>query len=275
MKQVFILLCVIFIFFSCSSNGDEEIVGTKYLQEILIKEHTYKFGEPSKVGDTYEVFKYSPTGKLIKKTTNYYKAIAQSRIEYNTDYIYDEKGRLVDEKEFFYTVLDYRYMYSYNSIDSISEKKKYNKDGRLYETWTYEYEGDKLSEATKIINYMSSLYGYTYKYSYEGNKIIETAYKIPEGSLWGVTVDEYDSKGNFLRNTWTNAETGKTVEQRGASYEYDSKGRVLKMLSWGNTSTEITYKDFFYSEEGVLQKVHLSYSYKQDESDLIYHYTHK
>lgn len=275
MKQVFILLCLVSVLYSCSSDGDEEIGGVKYLQEILIKEHVYKFGEPSKVGDTYEVFKYSPTGKLLKKTTNYFLAIAQSRVEYNTEYIYDIQDRLIDEKKFFYTVLDSRYMYTYNSIDSLSGMKKYNEKGKLLETWTYEYEEGKLSETTRIDNFMSGVYGYTYKYSYEGNKIIETAYKIPEGSLWGVLVDEYDSKGNFLKNTWTNAETGKTVEQRGASYEYDSKGRVLKMLSWGNTPTNITYKDYFYSEEGVLQKVHLSYSYKQDESDLIYHYTYK
>ena len=86
MKKYLLLavgLTVMFNLVSCSSDDDDNGTGgngKKYLAEITVKEHPWKFGERTTYGEDYESYKYDEKGNLLRKTTNYYSAVVDTRI---------------------------------------------------------------------------------------------------------------------------------------------------------------------------------------------------
>lgn len=161
MKNLLLIILLIPLFASCSRDDDNNGIGgtggTSYLSEIIVKEHVYKFGQASILGEPYESYQYDRSGNLLKKETNYYYTNEIGRILSTYEYSYDDKGKLVEKRDYTYLSLDCKYIYSYNSIDSISEMKKYDKDGRLTETWTYEYDNSrKLIKAKVLKNTISA-----------------------------------------------------------------------------------------------------------------------
>lgn len=277
MKKVFPLLLLAllptFVFTACSSDDDNDNESKdKYLSEIIVKEHEYNYGVADTYGKLYENYMYDSKGYLLKKKTNYYIPTANSRISGEYIYTYDNNNRVIERNDYQLSRLEYKYFYSYNSIDSVSEMKKYTKDGDLSETWTYEYDNSKrLSKAT-VIGLNS---GYIHNYTYSGYNITDTTYSIREKALFGITFNEYDSHGNLTSNTWTNGDTGKKTQQKGITYEYNSNGKMTKSTSWSMLPKNLTYKDYTYNEDGTLHKIHISYSNKTSESDLIYEYIYK
>lgn len=264
---------------SCSSddddNGNQYGNGKKYLAEIMVKEHPWKFGERSNSGEDYESYRYDENGNLLEKTTNYYNAAANMRIYHSYKYTYDDRNRVIvmDERG----LSTYKYKYQYNEFDSVSVMQKYNKDGRLYTEYTYEYDNNRrLSKLTERDVLSSSGYGYVRKYSYEGNSITEVTTMLKDGSPFGTMVWVYDSHKNLLKETWTNDETGKSTVQKDNSYEYNAKGQLVR---WTNRNwiftDELSYRDYYYNEDGTIERIHLSYSFKADRSDLIYTYIWK
>jgi hypothetical protein len=265
----------------CSSddddNGNSGDSGKKYLAEVTVKEHPWKFGERTTYGEDYEDYKYDAKGNLIEKETNYYSSLLSGRNNYKYVYTYDDKNRLVEMNEYWLYSLNYKYKYQYNEFDSVSVMLKYNKDGKLYTEYTYEYDGSKrLSKLTERDALSSSGYGYVRKYSYSGNSVTEVTTMLKDGSPFGTMVWEYDSHHNLLKETWTNDETGKSTIQKDNSYEYNTKGQLTRWTSkdWIFTD-KLSYRDYYYNEDGTIERIHLSYSFKDDKSDLIYTYTWK
>lgn len=274
MKKLLFLLVVFTSFIACSDD-DEKNNENKYLYEIIVKEHQYKFGVVDSYGEAYENFIYDSNGNLLNKKTNYYVSAFNGRVSHEYSYMYDDANHLTQSSEYELSLLKYKYIYSYNSIDSISKMKVYNKDGELYETWTYEYDNTKRLIKATYKDELSNNFGYIHNYTYSGYNITDTTYNLKDGSLFGITLDEYDSHGNLTSNTWINGNTGKRTQQKGIIYEYDLNGKITKETSWGMLSDNLTYKDYTYNEDGSIQKIHLSYSYNKDESDLIYEYIYK
>lgn len=274
MKKVLLLVmgfAAVLSLSCCSSddddNGNSGDSGKKYLAEVTVKEHPWKFGERTTYGEDYEDYKYDAKGNLIEKETNNYKYV----------YTYDDKNRLVEMNEYWLYSLNYKYKYQYNEFDSVSVMLKYNKDGKLYTEYTYEYDGSKrLSKLTERDALSSSGYGYVRKYSYSGNSVTEVTTMLKDGSPFGTMVWEYDSHHNLLKETWTNDETGKSTIQKDNSYEYNTKGQLTRWTSkdWIFTD-KLSYRDYYYNEDGTIERIHLSYSFKDDKSDLIYTYTWK
>lgn len=284
MKKVLLLVmgfAAVLSLSCCSSddddNGNSGDSGKKYLAEVTVKEHPWKFGERTTYGEDYEDYKYDAKGNLIEKETNYYSSLLSGRNNYKYVYTYDDKNRLVEMNEYWLYSLNYKYKYQYNEFDSVSVMLKYNKDGKLYTEYTYEYDGSKrLSKLTERYALSSSGYGYVRKYSYSGNSVTEVTTMLKDGSPFGTMVWEYDSHHNLLKETWTNDETGKSTIQKDNSYEYNTKGQLTRWTSkdWIFTD-ELSYRDYYYNEDGTIERIHLSYSFKDDKSDLIYTYTWK
>ena len=284
MKKVLLLVmgfAAVLSLSCCSSddddNGNSGDSGKKYLAEVTVKEHSWKFGERTTYGEDYEKYKYDAKGNLIEKETNYYSSLLSGRNNYKYVYTYDDKNRLVEMNEYRFYSLNYKYKYQYNEFDSVSVMLIYNKDGELYTEYTYEYDGSKrLSKLTERDALSSSGYGYVRKYSYSGNSVTEVTTMLKDGSPFGTKVWEYDSHHNLLKETWTNDETGKSTIQKDNSYEYNSKGQLTKRTSKGYYfKDELSYRDYYYNEDGTIERIHLSYSFKDDKSDLIYTYTWK
>lgn len=267
-------LATMFNLVSCSSDDDDNGTGgngKKYLAEITVKEHPWKFGECSEYGEDYEIYKYDEKGNLIQYDD------FRGLLIYRYTYVYDEKKRIIEKNDLRLYSLEYKYKYQYNEFDSVSVMQKYNKDGKLYTEYTYEYDSSKrLSKLTERDALSSTGYGYARKYSYSGNTVTEVTTMLKDGSPFGTMVWEYDNHHNLLKETWTNDETGKSTVQKDNSYEYNAKGQLTKWTSKGYYfKDELSYRDYYYNEDGTIERIHLSYSFKDDKSDLIYTYTWK
>lgn len=277
MKKILFLMAMLpmMLFTACSSDDENDTSkNDKYLYEIRVTEHKYKYGTAEEYGELYEDYIYDTNKNLLKKETNYYNPVVDDRIKTKYLYKYDENNRLIEENVD--GLSGSKSFYSYNSNDLISKKIVYDNDGDLHETWTYEYDNTrKLIKSTVVENWLSNNFGYIHNYTYSGNEITETTYNLQDGTLFGITFDEYDSYGNLISNTWTNGETGKKTQQKGIAYEYNSKGQISKETFWTMDPNHLTYRNYTYNEDGTVQKVHISYSYKTGESELRYEYIQK
>ncbi|MBR5697995.1 MAG: hypothetical protein IKX44_05155 [Prevotella sp.] len=282
MKKVLLLtmgLTMMFNLVSCSSDDDDNGTsgsnGKKFLAEITVKEHPWKFGERTTYGEDYENYKYDEKGNLLEKITNYYSSVTKTRLYHSYKYTYDERNRAIVMDEV--GLSTYKYKYQYNEFDSVSVMQQYNDDGKLITEYTYEYDSSKrLSKLTERNALSSTSYGYVRKYSYSGNTVTEVSTMLQDGSPFGTMVWEYDSHHNLLKETWINDKTGKSTVQKDNTYQYNTKGQLTRWTSknWVLTD-ELSYRDYYYNKDGTIERIHLSYSFKDDKSDLIYTYTWK
>lgn len=273
MKRILIMLPVMAILFfltSCSEDEDFKTEEVEYLSEIIINEHEKKFGEISEYGELYEKYIYNQDGTLQEKTTNHYLAGLGCRLERNYKYKYDEKKRVIEKNEYELTLFKKKYKYEYNSIDSVSRMFVYNDDGDLDEEWTYEYNNQKKLIRTTEKDAWD--FGYVSEYRYEGNNIYIEKTNIKDGSLFGNFIFEYDSHGNLLQEIFISGNTGKESIEQKYEYMYDTLGRIQRKSEKDYYSDYWTYYDYYYNEDGTINKISVSYSYKDDESELRYNY---
>lgn len=279
-KVLFMLPILVALFFvGCSSDSDVEPGGNngnRILSEIVINEHEKKFGEISEYGELYEQYIYNIDGTLQEKTTNYYNALLDGRIDRNYKYEYDDKKRVVEMNEYKFTLLDKKRKYEYNSIDSVSRMLVYDDDGDLDEEWTYEYDSQKrLIKTVEKDIWVSNDFGYISEYRYEGNNVYIEKTMLDDGSLFGNYVFEYDTHGNLLQETYISGDTGRESIEQKYEYKYDSSGRIQRKSQKSYVLDDWTYYDYFYNEDGTINKISVSYSYKDDESELRYNYIYK
>ena len=274
MKKVLLLavgLAAMFNLVSCSSDDDDNGTGgngKKYLAEITVKEHPWKFGERTTYGEDYESYKYDEKGNLVRKTTNYYSAVVDMRILHTYDYTYDNKNRVIVMDE--WGLSTYKYKYQYNEYDSVSVMQKYNKDGKLYTEYTYEYDNSKrMSQLTERDALSSTGYGYVRKYSYSGNTVTEdngqnTTTKTYDALSRLIEVEdnsgttsytlhangnplEIDVLGNSLTFAYDNYGRRTTMidPSRGTTtYQYDNAGNTSNMTDANNNVTQMTYDKY-------------------------------
>ncbi|WP_346712404.1 hypothetical protein [Phocaeicola plebeius] len=276
-KMLFILPILVALFFvGCSSDGDGDPGGNngnKVLSEIVINEHEKKFGEINEYGELYEQYIYNPDGTLQEKTTNYYNALLDGRIDCNYKYEYDDKKRVVEMNEYTFTLFEKKRKYEYNNIDSVSRMLVYDDDGDLNEEWTYEYDSQK--RLIKTVEKDAWDFGYISEYRYEGNNVYIEKTMLDDGSLFGNYVFEYDTHGNLLQETYISGDTGRESIEQKYEYKYDSSGRIQRKSQKSYVLDDWTYYDYFYNEDGTINKISVSYSYKDDESELRYNYIYK
>lgn len=273
MKKILIMLpamVILFFITSCSEDEDSKTEEVEYLSEIIINEHEKKFGEISEYGELYERYIYNQDGTLQEKTTNHYLAGLGCRLERNYKYKYDEKKRVIEKNEYELTLFKKKYKYEYNSIDSVSRMYVYNDDGDLDEEWTYEYDNQKRLIRTTEKDAWN--FGYVSQYRYEGNNIYIEKTNIKDGSLFGNYIFEYDSHSNLLQEIFISGNTGKESIEQKYEYKYDSFGRIQRKSEKDYYSDYWTYYDYYYNEDGTINKISVSYSYKDDESELRYNY---
>ena len=273
MKKILIMLpamVILFFITSCSEDEDSKTEEVEYLSEIIINEHEKKFGEISEYGELYERYIYNQDGTLQEKTTNHYLAGLGCRLERNYKYKYDEKKRVIEKNGYELTLFKKKYKYEYNSIDSVSRMYVYNDDGDLDEEWTYEYDNQKRLIRTTEKDAWN--FGYVSQYRYEGNNIYIEKTNIKDGSLFGNYIFEYDSHSNLLQEIFISGNTGKESMEQKYEYKYDSFGRIQRKSEKDYYSDYWTYYDYYYNEDGTINKISVSYSYKDDESELRYNY---
>lgn len=278
MRKILFLMAVLpmVLFAACSSDDDNLDDGTKYLSEIVIKEHKKKFGEISEYGELYEQYKYNQDGTIAEKSTNYYVNTVSSRINHTYKYTYDSQKRLIERNDYELTLFEKRYKYEYNSIDSVSRMMVYDDDGDLDEDWTFEYDNQRrLIKTIEKDIWLSNDFGYISEYTYENNKVYVVKHSTKDGSLFGRFIYEYDSKDNLLQETFISGDTGKESIEQKYEYKYDSLGRIQRKSKKAYLFDGWTYYDYLYNDDSTINKISISYSYKDDESELRYNYVWK
>lgn len=275
MKNVLFLMAMLpmMLLTACSSDDDNLDDGTKYLSEIVIKEHKKKFGNISEYGELYEQYKYNQNGTIAEMTTNYYVSAVNSRIDHTYRYTYDSQKRLIERNDYELTLFKKKYKYEYNSIDSVSRMIVYDNDGDLDEEWTYKYDSQgRLIRTVEKDVWLSNDFGYISEYTYENNKVYVVKHSTKDGSLFGRFIYEYDSKDNLLQETYISGDTGKESIEQKYEYKYDSLGRIQRKSKKSYLFDDWTYYDYLYNDDGTINKISISYSYKDDESELRYNY---
>lgn len=264
------------LFTACSDDDKDLDGGIEYLSEIIVKDHEKKFGEISEYGELYEQYKYNQDGTIAEKTTNYYVNAVSSRIDHTYRYTYDSQKRLIERNDYTLTLLDKKYKYEYNNIDSVSHMMVYGDDGGLDEDWTFEYDDQRrLIKTTEKDVWLSKDFGYISEYTYEANNIYVVKHSIEDGSLFGRFIYEYDSKDNLLQETYISGDTGKESIEQKYEYVYDSLGRIQRKSKKAYLFDDWTYYDYLYNDDSTINKISISYSYKDDESELRYNYVWK
>lgn len=272
LKTFWLLLVAVLSFgiTSCSSDDDGVNVSeNKSLSKVIVKEHLKKFGEISSSGVLCEEQEYDKQGRLRYKMTNYILRSDIGRAYFTYRFKYDEAGRLIEKVES--ELSHYIYKYTYNDIDSVASMIKYDyKDGRKIEETKYVYGADRKLKTMTVVNVWD--FGYIHSYSYSGRTVTDVTTMNKDGSPFGTMVHEYDEHNNLLKETWTNDETGKSTVQKLNSYEYNSLGKMVKSTTSLMFLDQKTYKSYIYNEDGTIKTIRISYSWKDDESELRYEY---
>lgn len=267
-----ILTTTMVAFLSCSKDNDQSNqIKMKYSQ-ITIMEYQWKFGEVSSYGDLYEQYTYDNNGNLIKSETNHYINSTIGRIPEYSSFQYDEHNHLIERNDYKLSLFVNKYKYTFNSIDSIATMDKYTENGTLSESWTYTYDNQRrLIQAKQTYDIIIP---YVDDYSYEGNNVTVVRHRADNGELFGTTLFEYDEHHNLLKETWTNGDTGKKDLEIYNEYSYNSDSKISKITSHGYYSkNDLTYKEYTYNSDGTIHRIHVSYSFKTDQSNLDYTYS--
>lgn len=178
--------------------------------------------------------------------------------------------------EYRFTLFEKKRKYEYNNLDSVSRMLVYDDDGDLNEEWTYEYDSQKrLIKTVEKDILVSNNFGYISEYRYEGNNVYIEKTMLNDGTLFGNFIFEYDTHGNLLQETYINGDTGRESLEQKYEYQYDSSGRIQRKSKKESYSDSWTYYDYFYNEDGTINKISVSYSFKNDESELRYNYIWK
>jgi hypothetical protein len=280
------LVIVLFVLFltvqGCSKGDDDNNTSSNqssYLESITVTEYGWEFGEVSKNGELYEKYVYNAQGKLTKFTSKYYSSFWEGRIEDEDFYEYDDNGRLQQKTSYLnFGITKIIYKCQCNEFDSIAKMEQYDKNGKLDKTFLYEYDNAKrLVKLTEQPANSLSDYTYVRQYTYTDKTKTEvqiTFHKGVENEKKDTTVWEYDNHNNLLDKY--EIVNGKKIYTDKITYEYDNVGRMLKKTVRDRyIETDFTYYDYSYNEDGTINKIHVSYSFQSDQSDLVYTYTWK
>lgn len=282
------LVIVLFVLFltvqGCSKGDDDNNTSSNqssYLESITVTEYGWEFGEVSKNGELYEKYVYNAQGKLTKFTSNYYSSYWKGRIEDEDIYDYNENGQLCQKTRYLnFGITKIIYRCQCNEFDSIAKIEQYDKDGKLDKTFLYEYDSNKrLVKLTELQPPLvtSSIWSYVSEYTYTPNSKMEVKSSFideVEQEKKDTTVWEYDAHNNLLEKY--EIVKGNEIIIENNTYEYDNSGRITrKTVRDRYLDNNFTYYDYFYNEDGTIDKIHVSYSFQSDQSDLVYTYTWK
>ncbi|MBR4327958.1 MAG: hypothetical protein IKP73_20770 [Bacteroidales bacterium] len=280
-----IVLFVLFLTVQSCNKGDDDDNSSSnqssYLESITVTEYEWKFGEVSQDGELYEKYTYNPQGKLTKFTSNYYSSYWKGRIEDEDIYDYNEKGQLCQKTRYLnFGITKIIYKCQCNEFDSIAKIEQYDKDGKLDKTFSYEYDNAKrLIKLTELQPPLvtSSIWSYVSEYTYTPNLKMEVKSSFideVEQEKKDTTIWKYDAHNNLLEKY--EIVKGKEIIIENNTYEYDNSGRITrKTVRDRYLDNNFTYYDYFYNEDGTIDKIHVSYSFQSDQSDLVYTYVWK
>ena len=235
---------------------------------------------------------YDEKGKLIQKISKegYFSKIKDNEYKYiyYTNYIYDDKNRLIEEEKCSEDLLDGEKMiYTYDNHNNIIEKISFNDENNHFyrEIYDYNTENRKTNYRKEyIINgYKDKIKENIWKYNKSGNIDEEYVYELSstqyeEGTLIynnAIRYYKYNDKGKLIeiRDKYLSSDSiiAQGATEGHTSYVYNSKGNLLSKagfidgrLSWSECYDECQYLvgEVYVSQEGEIYN--RQHYYQQD-----------
>ena len=241
-----------------------------------ISESKYLYNEKGKL--MQKIFK---EGDFPKTDNNQYKHI------YYTNYIYDDKNRLIEEEECDLDLLKgKKVIYTYDEYGNITEKISFtDKDNHFYkEMYEYNTENRRISYKKEYVidKYKDKIKNNTWKYDNLGRIIEEYVYELSstqyeEGALIynnAIRYYKYNDKGKLFEikdQYLSDSIIAQGATQGHTYYAYDSEGNLLcksnfgeGRLRWRECYDECQHlvEEVYVSQEGETYK--RQYYYQED-----------
>lgn len=215
-------------------------------------------------------YKYDTNNNLIEHTQ-----LGQGII---TQYFYDVKGHIIEEKHYDRDgiVTIYR-IYTYDEYGNVVDDIQYDKNGNIEfeRPWNYIYSDNGLVlEKSRIYEIESGITGIGFKYEYDSNnrlfKEIQGGYL--QNGIWEYTGDyarqyEYDELGRLqhIIYIYNGMQKSKT------EYKYNENGKLYELIIYEENFTAHTF--YYYNDNGhVIEEIHTRDNY--DGSRLFYNYVY-
>ena len=157
---------------------------------------------------------------------------------------YDENSNLLTE---FYKSNDglagYGSAFTYDEKGNKLTYKAYDNSGKVVgtEEYTYNEAGQLISQKSRNDDSYPVDSAYTYNENGLLIKKVNTYPENPESAFWFVY--SYDSKGNLVKEEWTNIQGGEKSPHSHIDFTYDANGNKLSEIHSNGTKTEWTYDD--------------------------------
>lgn len=207
------------------------------------KMHNYEGGDFLK-GYTYDEY---------GRKTEYFGINADGTRSWVTEYSYDEKGNLIEER-----TGDSVNVMTYDEEGRILSKVSYYKDEKGNETY-YEYDDQGYVIAETRIERYSEEITYTFDITYNEDHTEATIEQFRNGEPNGVTEETYNAVGQVLRSTVRDANGN---WKRSQSWEYDAAGNLLQEDNYSSSETQADYMTIYtYDENGLLVSKNVDYYY--------------
>lgn len=172
-------------------------------------------------------YTYDAQGRLAEKAEHWRSGALRSR----TTYGYDSKGNkieeIVDDLRYPQDVGRTRWTYRYDDAGNMIEEARHRADGPPKERTTYVYDAHGRRSSTSIYEADGSLLvRYKHVYDAKGNKL-EQANSGEDGIVFIRWISTYDAHGNRTRQVAQFPDGSSSGEEVG-TYEYDSRGNWIK-----------------------------------------------
>ena len=132
--------------------------------------------------------------------------------------------------------LEARSEYSYDEYGKKTSEDKYNSEGNLIDTISYEY--DESENLIREVGENSSTIEYIYD---DVGNMVETHYNVGSDNEWSQTF-VYDDFGNQIKR---NDPNGRRVE-----FIYDANGKIIRRIDYTSDGEEDSRQEYGYDQTG-------------------------
>lgn len=212
---------------------------------LCVQEHLHNY----EGGDFLKGYTYDEYGRK----TEYFGINADGTRSWVTEYSYDEKGNLIEER----TGNTISVMTYDEAGHLVSDISYYKEECNAENYFVYDEAGFVIEE-TRIERYSDEV-TYTFTMTYDENHTQATIEQFKNGEPNGVTTETYNVDGQVLTSTVHDANGN---WKRTMTWTYDEEGRLLQEGNYSRSETQADYLTIYtYDENGLLISKNVDYYY--------------
>lgn len=187
--------------------------------------------------DRKDIYKYDKKGNLIEIDTDNMEGGLHNKRIYKYDnrgnmtylyynfpsdfmtYRYDDKGNMIEEREYLFSKIRYKFVNKYDDKGNRIERYEYSPEGRLKWKTSYRYDDNNNLIEERDYDPKKLIKTITYQYDEKSNVIGEKVYGSNGNLRYKYTYQyEYDERGNWLKEIWYKDEKPHRIREREIEY---------------------------------------------------------